>query len=126
MPSCPGARSTWATALGERTVKVGPPPLVAGSDVPSQKWTANGRSGSVRSISLRRAEVRAKAIAASLSTRPRPRLLVLPWICGLDTGPTRVNGTGRGRRRILESATYPYGTSDPEVQDTTPNPELQP
>src|SRR4051794_3384364 len=102
MPSCPGARSAWAIAFGERTTKVGPPPLVAGSDVPSQKRTANGRSGSARSISLRRAEVRANAIAASLSTRHCFRLLMLRWSGGLEPGPANEIGTFQGTETNLE------------------------
>ena len=53
MPSCPGERIRWAITFGERTEKVGPPPLVEGTRLPSQNSIAKGRSGNVRSISWR-------------------------------------------------------------------------
>src|SRR5215216_2222023 len=53
MPSWPGARSAWAAASAELTRKAGPSPVVDGTPDPSQKRTANGRSGSARSISSR-------------------------------------------------------------------------
>ena len=40
-------------AAGERTVKTGPPATVGGSCEPSQKRSANGRSGSARASSRR-------------------------------------------------------------------------
>src|SRR3982751_1029333 len=62
MPSCPGASSAWATARGERSVKWGTPfPLVAGSTLPSQNSTSNGRSGRARWSSSRNGPVRARA-----------------------------------------------------------------
>jgi hypothetical protein len=42
-----------ANAFGERTAKRGPPPLVEGSCVPSQKSTEKGRSGRARASSSR-------------------------------------------------------------------------
>ena len=47
----------------ERTEKVGPSPLVAGTRLPSQNSIANGRSGKVLSISWRSFFVRASGIS---------------------------------------------------------------
>src|SRR5680860_1431536 len=52
-----------AYVSGERTWKVGPAPSLAGSRVPSQNSTVQGRSGMRASISRRRGSVRAKGIA---------------------------------------------------------------
>ncbi len=46
MPSSPGARRTWARARGVVSVSVGDPGSVAGTSVPSQKRSPNGRRGS--------------------------------------------------------------------------------
>src|SRR3954447_7980333 len=53
MPSWPGARRAWPTALRDCSRNVGPPPFVGGSVDPSQNSIANGRSGKTRSISER-------------------------------------------------------------------------
>ena len=57
-PSWPGARRTWASAVRERALKVGPSPVVEGSRLPSQSSMENGRSGSARSISVSSGAVR--------------------------------------------------------------------
>ena len=70
-PSCPGARSAWASARCERTVNVGPPPpFVEGSDVPSQSLIVNGRSGSASAIASRSGAVLLKAARAGRPCAP--------------------------------------------------------
>src|SRR4051812_32565348 len=65
MPNWPGAHNAWATASGERTVKVGREPLpfalgaVAGSSAPSHQRRSNGRSGIASAMTRRRGSVRA-------------------------------------------------------------------
>src|SRR5581483_190873 len=57
MPSSPGARSTCARARGELMMNVGADSVVAGTSVPSQNRTENGRTGSAAASSRRNGAV---------------------------------------------------------------------
>ena len=67
-----GRQQRVGDGLGRATREAsGPPPLVAGTAVPSQKAMAKGRSGSARAISRRSGAVRANAIPRTRVTPTR-------------------------------------------------------
>ncbi len=70
IPSSPGARSTWASALGDSRRRVGPPASVAATSLPSQNASVNGRSVNAACSSLRSGAVSAR-LKAPASRRLR-------------------------------------------------------